>query len=77
MTITLTPEIERKLNREAHRHGTTPELLALETLQERFAGSIPSLEGITLDVVLADLLAEAETLEPLPPPSGTRISFEA
>ena len=76
MTITLTPEIEKKLNREANRYGTTPELLALETLQNRFAEPVPFLEGVPLDVALADLLAEAETLEPQPPPSGTRSPFE-
>ena len=78
MTITLTPEIEGKLNREARRYGTTPELLVLGTLRERFSESISSLEGMPLDVALADLIAEAEALEPRPPPlPGTRSPFEA
>lgn len=76
MTITLTLEIERRLSHEADRYGTTPELLALETLQARFADRVSSFEGIPLDVALADLIAEAETLEPQPPPSGTRSPFE-
>ena len=36
MTLTLTPEIEKLLAREAQRQGTTPESLALDALQERF-----------------------------------------
>ena len=86
MTITLTPEIERKLSREANRYGTTPELLALETLQKRFAEPASSLEGMSLegmslegmplDVALRDLIAEAEVLEPQSPPPGTRTSFD-
>ncbi len=76
MTITLTPEIERSLSREANRYGTTPELLALETLQVRFAEPASSLEGMPLDVALADLIAEAKTLEPQPPPPATRSPFE-
>lgn len=35
MVITLTPEIEQALNELAEKQGTTIELLALRTLQER------------------------------------------
>lgn len=76
LAITLTPEIERKLSREADRYGTTPELLALETLQKRFAEPFSSLEGMSLDVALRDLIAEAEVLEPQSPPPGTRTPFD-
>jgi hypothetical protein len=42
MTITLSPEIERALTEQAERLGTTPELLALDSLRERFvAPSVP------------------------------------
>ncbi len=37
MTITITPEIENELTAEAQRQGMTPETLALDALQERFA----------------------------------------
>ena len=36
MDIALTPEIENALTTEAERQGTTPELLALNVLRERF-----------------------------------------
>ncbi len=37
--ITLPPDIEGPLAEEARRQGTTPELLALDSLRERFAPS--------------------------------------
>ncbi len=36
MTINLPPEIEGPLSEEARRRGTTPELLAVDSLRERF-----------------------------------------
>lgn len=36
-TITLTPDIEGPLAEEARRQGTTPELLALDSLRKLFA----------------------------------------
>ncbi len=35
MAITLTPAVEKALQRHARKIGTTPELLALQVLQER------------------------------------------
>ncbi len=37
MIITLTPDIEQALADQAHKLGTTPEQLALDSLRERFA----------------------------------------
>lgn len=77
MTITVTPEIEGVLAEEAQKYGTTPELLALETLRERYAERLRVLsnghsvgENLTLDVALEDLIAEAEALEPQTPRPG-------
>ena len=39
MRISLTPEIEHALIEEARKLGTTPEMLALESLRERFLSS--------------------------------------
>lgn len=36
MKITVPPEIERVLAKQAHKIGTTPELLVLDSLRERF-----------------------------------------
>jgi hypothetical protein len=36
MVIRLTPDIETVLNREAQRHGVTPEQLALDSLEKMF-----------------------------------------
>jgi hypothetical protein len=36
MEITLPPDIERALTEQASKQGTTPELLALDSLRERF-----------------------------------------
>lgn len=77
MTITITPEIEDVLTAEARKYGTTPELLAVETLRERYAerprvmsNGHAAGESLTLDLVLADLIAEAEALEPQIPRPG-------
>jgi hypothetical protein len=56
MIITLPPEIERVLVEQARKQGTTPELLALDSLRERFMPS-PLPEGTTGDEgTLADFL---------------------
>jgi hypothetical protein len=39
MTLTLNPELEAALIEQADRQGTTPEDLALKTLNQRFVGS--------------------------------------
>jgi len=56
MIITLPPEIERVLVEQARKRGTTPELLALDSLRERFMPS-PFPKGMTEgEGTLADFL---------------------
>lgn len=50
-TITLPPEVEEPLAKEAHKKGTTPELLAVECLRKLFTPSSElgkSVEGESL-----------------------------
>ena len=42
MKITVPPEIERALAARAHKLGTTPELLVLDSLREQFLHSEPT-----------------------------------
>ncbi|HEV8713183.1 MAG TPA: hypothetical protein VGX03_10175 [Candidatus Binatia bacterium] len=57
MSITLPPDIEQVLVEHARKQGTTPELLALDSLRERFMPS-PSPKGTTEDEgTLADFLS--------------------
>ena len=39
MVITLEPELEAALNEAALRRGVAPEMLALDTLRQRFLGT--------------------------------------
>jgi hypothetical protein len=55
-TITLPPEVEGPLAEEARRRGTTPELLAIDYLRERFAPSSPDVEAGT-NATLYDFLS--------------------
>jgi len=48
MNIALTPEVERALKEYARKQGTTPEALAIHTLEERFVSSTVN-ESITTD----------------------------
>jgi hypothetical protein len=41
MTITLPPEVETALAEQARRRGTTPELLAVDCLRQRFVTPAP------------------------------------
>ena len=54
-TITLPPDLEGRLAEEARKCGTTPELLALESLRRLFAAA-PA-EGAPAGGSLHDLLA--------------------
>ena len=58
MTITLTPDIENALAEEARKQGTTPELLALDCLRERFAPSPVTGPSAAEQGTLADFLAD-------------------
>jgi len=56
VTITLPPELEKIVTERAQQQGTTPELLAIDGLREKFAPSspaMPSTEG-----TMADYLGE-------------------
>lgn len=56
-TITLPTDIEAPLAEEARRRGTTPELLAVDTLRLRFAPSAASPSEEPPEPNLADFLA--------------------
>lgn len=55
-TITLPPDLERSLIEEAHRQGTTPELLAVECLRKLFV-SMPVVDSSAADATLYDFLS--------------------
>lgn len=75
-TITLTPEIEEPLAEEARRQGTTPELLALDSLRARFVPlSTLASEGDTLFDFLQGYVGTVEgTSEPLSEDTGRRFT---
>ena len=58
MTIHLTQELEDLLAKEARKRGTTPELLALDTLRQQFAAPSNENEEETTspDATLEDFL---------------------
>jgi hypothetical protein len=69
-TITLPAEIERPLAEEARRRGTTPEVLAIDTLRQHFQSPVimPSeqLSGSSLADFLVDHVGLVHgTTEPL------------
>ncbi|MFO0964730.1 MAG: hypothetical protein U0793_03960 [Gemmataceae bacterium] len=55
-TITLPPDLEGRLADEAHRRGTTPELLALDGLRRLFAPALTA-NGAPERATLFDFLA--------------------
>jgi hypothetical protein len=55
-TITLTPDIEVPLVKQAEKLGTTPELLALESLRRMYSKQIPDGDSGSSDT-LFDFLA--------------------
>lgn len=57
MIINLTPEIEAALIEQARQLGTTPELLALDSLRERFVPPSEA-EATEPEGTLADFLAD-------------------
>jgi hypothetical protein len=76
ITITLPPEVEAKLNEEARRRGTTPELLAADCLVDRLGSQPtggPSRDGATLFDFLAGYAgAVAGSSEPFSEQCGQR-----
>jgi hypothetical protein len=79
--ITLPPELEAPLAEAAKRQGTSPELLAIESLRKQFAPTPPpngteiSAEGKTLYDVLKDYIGAIDGVsEPLSEDTGRRFS---
>ena len=69
MTITLTLDLQRALAEEARRRGTTPELLAVDCLRERFirpARDEPPGESGTLADFLRDHIGALASGELVP-----------
>lgn len=59
MDIVVPPEVERVLVEEARRLGTTPELLAVDSLRERFSPSAIRSEQLSEQQgTLADFLSD-------------------
>lgn len=58
MKLTLTPDIEHALTEYARRQGTTPEILALDALRERFVNSVNTEVPAEEQENLADFLAD-------------------
>lgn len=58
MIITVTPEIEQALREQAQKKGTTPELLAIESLRERFVPPAEDTHPERGAESLADFLAD-------------------
>lgn len=77
-TITLPPEIEERLTEEARKRGTTPELLALESLRILFctqASSDITAHGNTLYEFLSGYVgAVSGTSEALSEDCGRRFA---
>ncbi len=77
-TITLPPDLEGRLDDEARRRGTTPELLALDGLRQLFAPP-PTDSGATSKGTLFDFLngyvgTVAGTTEPFSEDCGRRFA---
>jgi hypothetical protein len=73
VTITLPPELEKPITEEAQRKGTTPELVALDTLRKGFLPDTPppTPEG-TLADFLGDFIGCLDSGEVVP--AGARMS---
>jgi hypothetical protein len=74
VTITLTPELEKVVIEQAQQQGTTPELLALDKLNEQFLSRPPaasSEEGNLADY-LGDFIGCLDSGELVP--GGARMS---
>jgi hypothetical protein len=78
-TITLPAEIEGPLAEEARRRGTTPELLAIDTLRQHFTSPAASPSEKPPESNLVDFLADhvglvEGTTEPLSERCGERFA---
>lgn len=76
MIITLTPDLEQALREQAQKKGTTPELLALESLREQFVAPVgstpPDGEAATLADFLSGHIGVIHSSEQVP--GGARMS---
>lgn len=75
VTITLTPELEQTVTEQAQQQGTTPELLALDALCERFTAppsAPPVVEGETMADYLKVFIGCVDSSEVYP--EGSRLS---
>jgi hypothetical protein len=68
ITITLPPELEQTLTEKAREQGTTPELLAIDSLQKIYAPPSVSIEaeGETLADYWADYIGTIDSREVVP-----------
>ncbi len=62
MTITIPAELEARIDEEARQRGTTPELLAVDTLRQAFVPVQPDVpaKGETLFDSLGDFIGAVE-----------------
>jgi hypothetical protein len=60
-TITLPPDLEDRLAEEAHRRGTTPELLAVDTLRRALTSVEDDLPAAAL---INEVMAEDDANDP-------------
>lgn len=76
MIITLAPDLEHALREQAQKKGTTPELLALESLREQFVVPVgstpPDGEAETLADFLSGHIGVIRSSEQVP--GGARMS---
>lgn len=68
MTITLTPELEQALEQRARQQGTTPEVLAIDSLTKTYLprAAFPTEEGETLANYWADYIGTIDSTEFVP-----------
>jgi hypothetical protein len=76
LTITLPPELEQAIEERAQEQGTTPELLVLGDLRERYLPERqpepPVVEGQTMADFLKDFIGCIDSSEAYP--EGSRLS---
>src|SRR5688500_19585338 len=77
MVIELTPDLEQALTAEAGRQGTSPELLALDTLREKYVKAEPpedaGAEGTPYDL-LKDYIGVVDSRDLIP--GGAQMSTD-
>ncbi|HZT43443.1 MAG TPA: hypothetical protein VFA07_14850 [Chthonomonadaceae bacterium] len=76
ITITLPPELEQVVTERAKQQGTTPELVALDTLRKELlpVASPPPIEGQTLVDFLGEFIGCIHSSEMVP--GGAQMSVD-